>query len=257
MLTNNKTAALKYFQHGTKNVSKSNPNSGLLSREMKVVEDALTTQRLAQGARDPMTTLPLEIVEYILEYFSYRELICQLRVSRSWKRVLTGLPPICETIAFPGYEKDVTPRMLLASMRRIKAVRSIRIDPHQNLDGQAQDILLDRFSRSAIFDTLQDFEVSGTCKFSKIPLRKWRLKNLVLHKSNSVLFRDVSDLLRSFDHLEVTSLEVELSPIDPTTELFSPSLKHFNLNVYSGDQRMIGYVSASISSGTQRPALML
>ncbi|KIW62819.1 hypothetical protein PV04_10949 [Phialophora macrospora] len=152
----NKTAALRYLEHGLKSCSEPE-GLDILHREAKRTRDQLSAELVLSRARDPMTTLPLEIMEIVLSYLHYKQHVQMLRVSKSWKRVLSVLPPLTDTLAFPDFKQPVTLKMLLVTLRRLKTPKRLIL---AGLTGDARATLLDRLMRTRMLESLHVFQIS-------------------------------------------------------------------------------------------------
>jgi F-box/TPR repeat protein Pof3 len=154
--SNDKQAALDILEHGSKNVVSSDPNLAFLKRDMNNISASIATERTLSRARDPIASLPLEIVGQVLSYVEHRQIVRMLRVCRSWKNLLSQLPPLTEVVAFPQTKKPITPKMLLACLRRLKNPKVVDISW---LPPPSREILYGRLKRQTEFNSL----VSASC----------------------------------------------------------------------------------------------
>ena len=200
-LCSHPSAALKYLEHGVRSVTASDANLPLLNDEIKTLRDQITADLVASRPKDPLAILPLEILELILSYIDFRQNIRMLRVSRSWKRLLSQIRPLTEVLSFPGSRKHITPKMLLSSLRRLKIPKIVKLTA---LTPPAATILEDRLRRSPAFNTLQSFEINdATIKVQALPITQWRLRTLVLDTDTSCDANLVQQVLQSCSNLLV------------------------------------------------------
>ena len=200
-LRGGKQAALKYLEHGLRSVSASDVNLPLLQAESQKIRDQLTADLVASKPQDPMTTLPLEIVEFILSYIDFRQKVRMLRVSRAWKRILTAIPPLTDTLAFPGAPNPVIPMTLLSTLRRLKVPHKVIFT---YLSRSASSILIDRLRTSPSFRSLQSFELNdAAASLEKLPLDQWDLRSIVIGEKTSCTERWVAQILQSCPSLKV------------------------------------------------------
>ncbi|KAJ5180841.1 hypothetical protein N7492_004051 [Penicillium capsulatum] len=83
--------ANKVYEYGLKKLPSQHPKRPY--SRLKVLEQALkrNQQRMGLSRKDPFTLLPLEVAMFILQEFSFRELVAISRVCKSWNRFLTSL----------------------------------------------------------------------------------------------------------------------------------------------------------------------
>ncbi len=217
-------AAVKYFEHGLRNVSASDPNMASLTRKMKKTQDQILADLVVSRARDPMTTLPLEVVEIVLSYLDYRQHVQLLGISRSWKRILCAMPPLTDTLAFPGAQKLITPKMLLAALRRLTVPRFLSAS---NLTQPAENILADRLQRSQAFRSLYSLEIqSPFMEVDILPLTHWSFLRTINVSGTKIGW--VGKLLESCPDLEVARFRIVNRPRE-TLKLSSQSLQELEL----------------------------
>ncbi|OCK85880.1 hypothetical protein K432DRAFT_388256 [Lepidopterella palustris CBS 459.81] len=76
--------AIEIYKYGLKNVPVTDENFKLLQS----MHDKLTRQLSPPKAIDPFAVLPIELVEMIISYLTFRNMVTCLRVSMQWKRFL-------------------------------------------------------------------------------------------------------------------------------------------------------------------------
>ncbi|KAJ9603166.1 hypothetical protein H2200_012461 [Cladophialophora chaetospira] len=232
-LQGDNAAALKYFEHGLKNASASDPNLALLSIEAKKTRDRISADLVASRPRDPMTTLPIEIIEFILSYLDYRQHVQLLGVSRSWKKVLTAMPPLTDTLAFPRAAKPITPKLLLAALRRLKLPRDVKA---KNLTQPAANILMDRL-KSPHFRFVESLELDDQLDqllyISPEVLGAWNLRKVTIGPRTAFQMPWVLKLLELCPLLEIGRFEKVCGFFDALT-LSSKSLVELDIT-YAGN----------------------
>jgi F-box/TPR repeat protein Pof3 len=231
----NKTAALRYYEHGVKNC----PNSIFLNilRELADdMRDELSAELVLSRARDPMTSLPLEIMDMVLSHLNYRQVVRMLRVSKSWRRLLSDRPPLSDTIAFPSDTAvPITPYMALVTLDRLKTTP--RVLKLASLTPAARIMLQNRFVATPILESLKIFMLSDrgfdthNLSFSSVNLRK-----LALPHPTRCRRAVVDRILLQCSSLEVASFSVEENIFDePDWSFSSDSL--IELDVGCDDDR--------------------
>ncbi|EHY56290.1 hypothetical protein ABEF92_007367 [Exophiala dermatitidis] len=197
----NRSAAQKFYEHGLKQVSAFHQYTQLIARELAAVKDELRTMTLLANAKDPMTTLPLEIVNIILGYLPYRQHMQMLRVCKAWNRMLRTLPPLTDTLAFPGAERAITPKMLHAALRRLKEPTTISACHLTEASSQILSRTLQRYQSLPMLQTLeiQDKWISVT----GLPFSKYDLKSIIFGSSTAVPFDVIPKILKDCPNVEV------------------------------------------------------
>ncbi|KAF2839404.1 hypothetical protein M501DRAFT_1057677 [Patellaria atrata CBS 101060] len=82
--------ALKVYEYGLRKVSTANTDYQLL----RGVQDKLTKQLSPPKAVDPLNALPAELVDMVLSYLSFKNIVNCLRVSRTWNGYLGSIPSL-------------------------------------------------------------------------------------------------------------------------------------------------------------------
>ncbi|KAI0967337.1 hypothetical protein F4678DRAFT_475301 [Xylaria arbuscula] len=86
--------AFQTYQQGIELVNKRNPSHPLLST-LQQMRDKV---KYPAVATDPLPVLPLELAAMILRYIDFRSLCRCLRVSKSWKRLLTSKDTMIQSL---------------------------------------------------------------------------------------------------------------------------------------------------------------
>ncbi|KAF2681143.1 hypothetical protein K458DRAFT_344425 [Lentithecium fluviatile CBS 122367] len=101
---NKPETAVSIYKYGMKNVPVDNKNFQLLQQ----LHDKLTRQLAPPTAIDPFTVLPMELVEMILGYLPFKNVVNCLRVSKGWKSYLTKRPKLWQNIDLSFATKPVS-----------------------------------------------------------------------------------------------------------------------------------------------------
>lgn len=102
-LMGNIDTALDIYQLGLRNV----PTSDIQAKILQNLRDNLNRRCSPQKAVDPMASLPMEIVELIIGYLTFRQIVTLLRVSKSWKSLLSSLPRLWTDLDMRSSTKTV------------------------------------------------------------------------------------------------------------------------------------------------------
>ncbi|KAF3934224.1 hypothetical protein ABW20_dc0108972 [Dactylellina cionopaga] len=102
--------AVDIYKLGLKHVEPSDPQ---LPRLKEILEKALDKQNRAMKAAikkiyDPMQVLPLELIEMILDYLSFRNIVAMQRVSKTWQTVISSNARFWATLDFSRARKPIT-----------------------------------------------------------------------------------------------------------------------------------------------------
>ncbi|KIX04542.1 uncharacterized protein Z518_05412 [Rhinocladiella mackenziei CBS 650.93] len=242
-LQDNKARAIEYYEHGLKSIPTSDPYFYSITEKLHDLREQIKSELFFSRRTDPMTTLPLEVVESILSFLDYRQHVQMLRVSKPWKNMLLGRPPLTNTIAFPQASKDITPRMLRATLRRVRAPKTVIA---HNLTKISAEILNTTLQRWEDFTSLQHLEIDNQWLSGwKLPLSKYNLKILVLGPDPTISSEDVSIILRDCPSLEIARFQKVLDFHHPGSNpergrwiLASKTLKQLYMNVKPFSDRL-------------------
>ncbi|RMZ91085.1 hypothetical protein DV736_g1676, partial [Chaetothyriales sp. CBS 134916] len=119
-LQGNYEAALKWYQHGLKNVPPKDPLHATLKAKIESIQAAIRQERYRTKLRDPLVSLPLEVAQLIASYLDFQTLVMVMRVSRSWKAFVASLPITSDTLDFSGARQQVQVKAYRAALRRLK-----------------------------------------------------------------------------------------------------------------------------------------
>ncbi|KAI1620415.1 hypothetical protein EDD37DRAFT_179075 [Exophiala viscosa] len=200
------SAAVNFYRHGLKHVQWSSQYVQSITKEMDAVQEQIRIATMSSKPVDPMEALPLETAQHILSFISYKQHVRLLRVCRAWNRLLRSLRPLTDTLAFPDASKDITPKMLLAALRRLKVPIAVYAT---RLNDAARSILANRLQAWQNFQALSTLEVqSKLIPPLALPLSKYNLKSLKFGPSTFVEPKDLSEILKQCPGLETAHFTV-------------------------------------------------
>jgi F-box/TPR repeat protein Pof3 len=201
----NATVAASFYEYGLKRVPTSSQHFETISTALSNVQEQIRIATMNSKPADPMQILPLEIVETILSYVPYRQHVRMLRVCRAWNKLLRGLRPLTDTLAFPKPSRGITSRMVHAALRRLKCPTAVYI---KGLDESASKTLADRMQCWQNIQNLSILEVQDRAFTSwKLPLSKCGLTSVKFGPSVMTSILDVRDILRDCHNLGTAQFE--------------------------------------------------
>ncbi|KAK5055176.1 hypothetical protein LTR84_012925 [Exophiala bonariae] len=177
-LLGNQNAAINWYKQGLKRVSSTHRAFPSLQKQLAKVESQLKKDVVFTKANDPMLALPLETVEFILSYLTYREVVGMTRVSRPWNKLFCGLRPIIDTIDYGAANKPVSAHMLRASLRKLRVAKSITAT---EMDKSGEAFIIKHLQVTTSLRELSHLELKlNSYPLRNLPWSKYNLKSLVL-----------------------------------------------------------------------------
>ncbi|KEF56681.1 uncharacterized protein A1O9_06870 [Exophiala aquamarina CBS 119918] len=182
-LLGNQTAAINWYKQGLKRVPSGQRSFLSLQKQMEKVESQVQQALVFTKASDPMLTMPLETVELILSFLSYKQIISLLRVSKSWNKLLSSLPPLIDTIDYQAPKRPINLSMLRATLRKLKVPRSITAT---QMYPEARQELVRKLRSWKNFKELSHLELRlDEYPPEGLPFQEYKLKSLVLSAAST------------------------------------------------------------------------
>lgn len=195
-------AAIGIYKYGIKNVPVADENFKLLQG----IHDKLTRQLSPPKAIDPFVMLPIELVEMIISYLTFRNMVTCLRVSKQWNRFLISRTPLWINLDLSYAKRQVSAKFVRNCIRRSQyKMKSAIVQRFTN-----QDVLR---SLATTCKTLESLEfLSGSIagdSLCEIAMCATQLKKLTLTSNISLSLDAVTQILRhrpSLTHAEFHSI---------------------------------------------------
>ncbi|EXJ86275.1 hypothetical protein A1O1_06645 [Capronia coronata CBS 617.96] len=201
----NRTMAVTFYEHGIKHVAASDQYSQLIAKELAAVKDELRVMTLLSKAKDPMTTLPLEVVEIILSNVPYKQHVQMLRVCKAWNRLLCSMSPLTDTLAFPDAKRPVTPKMLHTALKRLREPRRIS---SRHVTAASSEILARHLQFWHRLPELQHLEIDDKwIPISDLPLSRYGLRSIIFGAETAISFDLVPAILKDCPNLEIAQFK--------------------------------------------------
>ncbi|KAK6522548.1 hypothetical protein TWF281_001989 [Arthrobotrys megalospora] len=114
--------AIDIYKLGIKHAEPSDPQ---LPRLKDILEKALEKQNKAMKAAakkiyDPMLVLPLELLEMVLNYLPFQNIVAMQRVSKTWQRVISSNARFWTTLDFSRARKPISKAALKGCINKSK-----------------------------------------------------------------------------------------------------------------------------------------
>jgi hypothetical protein len=159
-LAGNIPAASQWYEHALRRVPESD-------RFCPYIKEQLRKITVASRPRDPVASLPAEIMELVVSHLEYREIARAHRVSRLWAGVLPTIRPMSDCIDFRFSNKAVSATSANTALRRVK--KSARTLHLSNLSEPA------RRSVKSHLDDYKDYPKLQTLSLSSMDYSLWSL----------------------------------------------------------------------------------
>lgn len=199
--------AQRWYQQALKNVPQNHEGyHNLASLSAKSIDKSAAPQ---SKCRDPLTILPLEVIQMVYQYLDLQEATTCLRVSRLWRNNLLATHSIWKTFDLTGTKKDITFKHLRACVRRLpNPPTTVRLD---KLTAAAVRHLSGYFGAYWI-ETLEhlSLDLPNLLDLDSFIGSATAIKSLHLGTRCPVYFVLVSDLLRTCDTLRYARFDAVL-----------------------------------------------
>ena len=186
-------AASRWYRHGLRHADSSDRLRPVLQTQLDRAQRHAVDDYKATKACDPMTYLPLEIVDMLLSYFDYKDQTALMRVSSVWKKLLSSRPPLNTRLDFARANRKVTFMAFHAAIRRLQRYPSnvvlANLDPRAT--GSARSYLQSWLTRSC----LQEVELHGPDLVNRSSLRSSSIRHLTMGAHTTATTQDVIKIL--------------------------------------------------------------
>ena len=220
-LLGNHESALKWYQHGAKNVPVTDKLHAILQAKVTKAEQAVKRAMINKNARDPMIMLPVEVMQMLINLLEFRTLVGMTRVSKAWKNTLCSMQPLSDTLDFRDASKAVSQVAFRASLRRLKQYpkEATLID----LAESASKLLLEHLQRWIDKDCLEELCI-GDRRGGFTIKTTLRLKIVVLGCATPTSFDDARKILERCPRLEIARFaSIRNDELMPIFEVFPSS----------------------------------
>ena len=204
------TAANVWYERGLEHVAASDHLHSAILAQHEKNSAKLQLQAALSKPDDPFRVLPVDVLEMIIAFFSYREVVSLLRVSKGWQWILFNSHVLRNTIDFRlvGREKKVSSYAMESSLRRISD-RPASILVGADLTHLAAEHLKSSLERWINFTGLHRFEIDLPCRrgstypsFASLPWHRYNLKSVNFGLRHSIHLNSVYRILQSCEALQ-------------------------------------------------------
>ncbi|KAF2808382.1 uncharacterized protein BDZ99DRAFT_445802 [Mytilinidion resinicola] len=255
-------SAVEIYKHGLKNVLVSDENYKLLQGML----DKLIRQLSPPKSVDPFSVLPIEIVEMVIGYLTFRNMVTCLRVSKQWKQFLINRPRLWTDLDLSHARRNVSGSFVrhcvLRSQHKLKTATIHRFNHVDSLRSLA--------TTCKALESL-DF-LSGTLggeSICEVTMCSTSLRRLILRDNTNISLDAVSQILRhtpnltdaEFHNIESTGMRVDwkvdlpnLTTLVLTSGPASGSPYSINLNLQELFTRSPKLKHLTLTNWHKRPA---
>lgn len=212
-LTNDHAAALKWYEHGLKQVPQSDRLHAYINAQHAKTTAVLKAHIIVSKPVDPFTKLPAEMVEMVLRFFNYRQVVILLRVSKTWRHMLHTYSTLRNTLDFSqvGTGKLVTLPGIKAALRRSQNTERPVLVIARNLTQPAARHFRETMERPIHYVKMQHFEVNypsngghytWNVSFESLPWQRFQLRTLVFGPDHMISTATIFKILQICETLE-------------------------------------------------------
>ncbi|KAF2017552.1 RNI-like protein [Aaosphaeria arxii CBS 175.79] len=218
--------ALNIYAYGKKNVPTTDKNYKLLQQ----LHDKLTRKISPPTSVDPFTILPPELIDMVLDYLGFRNMVRCLPVSKGWKTYICGRPSLWTNLDLSLARKDVSRAFVRDAVKRSRGAIT-----HATFHRFYHTDMLKRIppacKQLGHLEFLSGRSMSDT--FIEMAKGAPNLKKLVVHVE--VTLDTITQVLRhrpTLEHVEFLNLGHSTVPANWTGPF--PDLK--SISLHPGDQ---------------------
>ena len=240
---NNLPLAISYLEKGVETVATSRPDYASLSQELVNARREWQVQ-LFSKVKDPLNILPLELLEFVLSYLKYSQLVRMLQLSKSWNRILPSTRAMVETLALP-FSKKYTPKRVATALKRLKCPKTIKAGP---LPIKSAQTLMEALQREN-FSTVEHLDLWGDWYTpGSLPLTKFNLKSLSIGGGCVVSLQWACEVVTDCPSLQTANIHVNKFSPSPIFTLDSTSLQNLRLDASAVSANGQGFQHVSLRS---------
>ena len=228
-LSDGHAAAITWYEHGLKEVPESDrPYAYILAQHTKTMA-LLKGQAVLSRPVDPFMKLPAEMIEMIVSFFSYREAVLCLRVSKTWRQMLSTYSPLRNTLDFShvGKGRLVSFAAIKAALQRSQKAERPVLVVAKNFTKPAARQLRETMDRWIHYTKMQHLEVHYPSRWDQPPdvdfqylqWHRFQLRTLVFGSEQTVFLGTVYKILQSCGALQkAIFLSVQPGPMGPSAD---------------------------------------
>lgn len=245
-LEDNPSAALRWYEHGMKQVPKSDRLYESIEAQIVKTKILLDKKLMFSKSKDPVSILPAELVQFVVAYLEYVDIVRALRVSKAWKVTLLRLRPLIDTVDFSKSRKIINYKVMVAALKRLGPTPKTLI--MNDLAEPATNLLRMNLERWRNYTQLEELAISSTLfGLGLLPFEKYSLKSLTM-KNGRVRDHMIVEIMKACRMLQIArfsnvrgclSSHHNASWVDPlfcptiyTLELGGDGSEHYSLAIY-------------------------
>jgi F-box/TPR repeat protein Pof3 len=215
--------ALQIYARGLRYVPATNAQISLL----RGAHDKLNRELCPPKAVDPLTQLPQEIVEMVMAYLKFYELVSCLRVSKQWKQFLESLPNLWTKMDLlrAGVKRAVKPSFVQTCMRMSRNKITYARIANFGHRGILQHLVKTCTSLEKLEFVLTQFGADSILE-ATIPCRQ--LKSLILHADIELQGDTIRQILKHRPTLEELRVH-SVGPICSTNQGYNFDLPNLHI----------------------------
>lgn len=224
--------SIDIYKSGLKHVSASDPNIGLLKGVLEKATEK-KDQLLKTSVKnkyDPMQVLPLELLEMIMEYVPFHNVVTMQRVSKTWKTVISNNSRFWTLLDFSRVKRPVQRGTLSAYIRNSK--NTVNKAVLNRIQGFQDETLINMVSVCKELEYLKLMDGMFGASLTRAMALTTSLKTMILHCLIPITTLEtliIPDL--NLEHLECLHLGPSTGGVvDLKTRAVCPSFKRVLLN---------------------------